>query len=99
MKSRIPLSNTAAVLLRDFLADHDLSQAKLARDIRISPQLLNDLLAERRLFSTEVCLKLGRYFGNEPEYWMRLQNHYLFRKTGEEKSKELDEIQQYQATK
>ena len=20
-------------------------------------------------------------FGNEPEYWMRLQNHYLFRKT------------------
>jgi hypothetical protein len=30
---------------------------------------------------------------------MRLQNHYLFRKTGEEKSKELDEIQPYQATK
>lgn len=99
MKTRIPLSNSAAALLRDFLADYDLSQAKLARDIRISPQLLNDLLAGRRLFTAEVCLKLGRYFGNEPEYWMRLQNHYLFRKTGEEKSKELAEIQPFHAAK
>lgn len=89
---RIPLTNSAAAMLRDFLDDHGLSQSKLAADIHISPQLLNDLLASRRLLTPEHCLKLGRYFGNEPEYWMRLQNHYLFRKTQVEKAEELKAI-------
>ena len=85
----IPLTNSAAAMLRDFLDDHSLSQARLAADLHISPQLLNDMLASRRLLTPEHCLKLGRYFGNEPEYWMRLQNHYLFRKTQREKAEEL----------
>ncbi len=89
MKTKIPLTNTAAAMLRDFLDDHGLSQARLAQDLRISPQLLNDILGSRRLLTPEHCLKLGRYFGNDPEYWMRLQNHYLLRKAQREKSTEL----------
>ncbi len=86
----IPLTNSAAAILRDFLDDHSLTQAKLAANLHVrSPQLLNDILASRRLLTTEHCLKLGRYFGNEPEYWMRLQNHY-FRKTQREKADELN---------
>lgn len=88
----IPLTNSAAAMLRDFLDDYSLSQAKLAADLHISPQLLNDILASRRLLTPEHCLKLGRYFGNEPEYWMRLQNHYLFRKTQREKAEELSAV-------
>ena len=52
----------------------------------------NDLLASRRLLSPEHCLKLGSYFGNKPKYWMRLQNHYLFRKTQREKASVLNAI-------
>jgi len=36
-------------MLRDFLDDHSLTQAKLAAGLHISPQLLNDILASRRL--------------------------------------------------
>jgi addiction module HigA family antidote len=92
MKTEIRLTNSAAAMLRDFLDDHGLSQSRLAKDLYISPQLLNDILASRRLLTPEHCLKLGRYFGNEPEYWMRLQNHYLFRKTQREKAAELAAI-------
>ena len=95
--TQIPLTNTAAAVLRDFLDDHGLSQAKLAADLHISPQLLNDLLASRRLLTPEHCLKLGRYFGNEPEYWMRLQNHYLFRKAQRDKAAELRAVLPLQA--
>jgi len=49
-------------------------------------------LASRRPLTPEHCLKPGRYFGNEPEYWMRLQNHYLFRKTQREKAAELSAV-------
>ncbi len=79
-------------MLRDFLDDYELFQSKLAADLHISPQLLNDILAGRRLLTPEHCLKLGRYFGNEPEYWMRLQNHYLFRKTQLEQAAELHAV-------
>lgn len=79
-------------MLRNFLDDYELSQSKLAADRHISPQLLNDILAGRRLLTPEHCLKLGRYFGDEPEYWMRLQNHYLFRKTQLEKAAELHAV-------
>jgi addiction module HigA family antidote len=95
--TEIPLMNSAATMLRDFLEDYSLSQAKLAADLHISPQLLNDILASRRLLTPEHCLKLGRYFGNEPEYWMRLQNHYLFRKTQREKADELTAVIPLQA--
>ncbi len=95
--TQIPLTNSAAAMLRDFLDDHGLSQAKLAADLHISPQLLNDLLASRRLLTPEHCLKLGRYFGNEPEYWMRLQNHYLFRKAQRDKAAELRAVLPLQA--
>lgn len=89
MKAGIPLTNSAAAMLRDFIEDHNLSQAGLATALHISPQLLNDILASRRLLTPEHCLKLGRYFGNEPQYWMRLQNHYLFRKIQRERAVEL----------
>ena len=96
MKHQIPLTHSAAAMLRDFLEDHGLTQAKLAADIHISPQLINDILASRRLLTPEHCLKLGRYFGNEPEYWMRPQNHYLFRRTKAEKAAELASIRPLQ---
>lgn len=99
MQEKIPLTNSAAAMLRDFLDDYGLSQIRLARDLRISPQLLNDLLGGRRLFTPEHCLKLGRYFGTEPEYWMRLQNHYLFRKTEREKAEELAAIHPLEVVK
>lgn len=97
MKKQIPLTNSAAAMLRDFLNDYGLSQAKLAADIHISPQLLNDILASRRLLTPEHCLKLGRYFGNDPEYWMRLQNHYLFRKTERDKAAQLAAVRPLQS--
>ena len=65
-------------------------------DILISPQLRNDILASSRLLTPKHCLKLGRYFGNEPEYRMRLQNHYLLRRTGADKAAELASIRPLQ---
>lgn len=55
----VPLRNSAASMLRDFLDEHSLTEAKLAADFHISPQLLNEILASRRLLTTEDCLKLG----------------------------------------
>jgi len=57
----------------DFLPDYDLSVASLAEALGVSRQSINELLRERRAVSPEMALRLGRLFGNSPEFWLNAQ--------------------------
>ncbi|MCP8899539.1 HigA family addiction module antitoxin [Gilvimarinus xylanilyticus] len=61
------------MLREDFLPDYDLSVAKLAELLGVSRQSVNELLRERRSLSPEMALRLGRLFGNSPEFWLNAQ--------------------------
>jgi len=39
----------------------------------VSRQSVNELLRERRAVSPEMALRLGRLFGNSPEFWLNAQ--------------------------
>ena len=65
---KISLHNFAAGLLADFLEDHELSQRTLATAINVPAQRINDVLSGRRQITPDMALRLGRYFGNRPEY-------------------------------
>jgi addiction module HigA family antidote len=57
----------------DFLPDYDLSVSGLAEALGVSRQSVNELLRERRAVSPEMALRLGRLFGNSPEFWLSAQ--------------------------
>jgi antitoxin HigA-1 len=61
------------MLREDFLPDFDLSATTLAEAIGVSRQTVNELLRERRSVSPEMALRLGRLFGNSPEFWVNAQ--------------------------
>ena len=61
------------ILREDFLPDYELSVSKLAEAIGVSRQSVNELLRERRGLSPEMALRLGRLFGNSPEFWLNAQ--------------------------
>jgi antitoxin HigA-1 len=61
------------MLREDFLPDFDLTATTLARAIGVSRQSVNELLRERRRVSPEMALRLGRLFGNSPEFWLNAQ--------------------------
>lgn len=61
------------MLREDFLPDFDLSATALAEAIGVSRQSVNELLRERRSVSPEMAIRLGRLFGNSPEFWMNAQ--------------------------
>jgi antitoxin HigA-1 len=61
------------MLREDFLPDFDLTATALARAIGVSRQSINELLRERRRVSPEMALRLGRLFGNSPEFWLNAQ--------------------------
>jgi len=41
--------------------------------LKVSRQTVNELLRERRAVSPEMALRLGRLFGNRPEFWLNAQ--------------------------
>jgi len=71
-------------LLRDELQARGLSANRLAIEIR------TEILNERRSVTPETALRLGRYFGTGPEFWLTLQvNHDL----GKAKAEHGEEIE------
>ena len=61
------------MLREDFLPDCALSVSGLARALGVSRQTVNELLRERRALSPEMALRLGRLFGNSPDFWLNAQ--------------------------
>ena len=61
------------MLRQDFMPDYDLSVSGLAEKIGVSRQSINELLRARRALSPEMALRLGRLFGNSPEFWLNAQ--------------------------
>lgn len=61
------------MLREDFIPDYGLTVTGLAEAIGVSRQSVNELLRERRGVSAEMALRLGRLFGNSPEFWLNAQ--------------------------
>jgi addiction module HigA family antidote len=64
------------MLLEDFLEPMGISQNRLARETGVSPRLINEIVLGKRSITGDTALRLGRFFGMEPEFWMNLQSRY-----------------------
>jgi addiction module HigA family antidote len=63
-------------ILKRELAARDMSANRLALALRLSSGRIVDILNGKRGVSPETALRLGRYFGNGPRFWLNLQTAY-----------------------
>lgn len=64
------------VLLEEFLKPRGLSQNRLALDIGVHPRRINEIVLGKRSISADTALRLARYFGTSPRFWLGLQSDY-----------------------
>ena len=64
------------ILLEEFLKPMGLSQYRIAMDINVPPRRINEIVHCKRSISADTALRLGRYFGMSPQFWINLQAHY-----------------------
>jgi len=64
------------ILMEEFLKPMTISQYKLAKDISVAPIRINEIVHGQRAISADTALRLGRYFGMSPQFWLNLQSHY-----------------------
>ena len=68
--------HTGKILLEEFLNPMGLSQNRIALDIGVHPRRINEIVLGRRGVSANTALRLARYFGNSPEFWLGLQSRF-----------------------
>jgi len=64
------------VLLEEFLKPMGLSQNRLALDIGVHPRRINEIVLGKRSITADTALRLARYFGMFPQFWLGLQKDY-----------------------
>ncbi|MBI5445978.1 MAG: HigA family addiction module antidote protein [Deltaproteobacteria bacterium] len=64
------------VYLREILEELGLSQYRLAKELHVPAMRISHLIHGRRPVTAELALRLGRYFGQSPQYWANLQTRY-----------------------
>ena len=70
-------ANHADEILREkFLIPLGLSAHALAVALRVAAPRINDIVREKRCVSPDTALRLARYFGSTPQFWMNLQTGY-----------------------
>jgi len=64
------------VLLEEFLKPMGLSHNKVAIEIGVHPRRINEIVLGKRRITADTALRLARYFGISPQFWLGLQNDY-----------------------
>jgi addiction module HigA family antidote len=73
---RLPPVHPGEILREDLLRPLGISINRLGRDLRVPVTRMSEIVNGRRGISADTALRLARYFGTTPEFWMNLQAAY-----------------------
>ncbi|MGB5157306.1 helix-turn-helix transcriptional regulator [Desulfobacterium sp. N47] len=76
MNKQLPPIHPGEILMEEFLEPMGISQYRLAKDISVPPRRINEIVHGKRSISADTALRLGRFFGMSPQFWLNLQTRY-----------------------
>lgn len=76
MSKQVDPIHPGEILMAEFLEPFELSQYRLAQDISVPPRRINEIVHGKRGITADTALRLGRYSGMSPQFWLNLQSRY-----------------------
>ena len=76
MTNKLHPVHPGEVLLEEFIKPMKLSQNRLAIEIGVDARRINEITLGTRSVTADTALRLGRYFGVLPQFWLGLQAEY-----------------------
>src|SRR5215472_1609931 len=73
---RISPVHSGETLLEEFLKPLGLASSRLAIELQVPVTRVNDIVRGKRAITADTALRLARYFGTTPQFWMNLQANY-----------------------
>lgn len=62
--------------MEDFLKEMEITQHKLAVSIGVPPRRINEIVHGKRAITADTALRLAKFFGMSPQFWLGLQAQY-----------------------
>ena len=75
-KNKIAPIHPGEILLEEFLKPLNLSQNRVALDMRVPARRINEIVLGKRRISADTALRLAKYFGTTAQFWLGLQMDY-----------------------
>src|SRR5712671_2302049 len=73
MKPNLKPMTPGEILLEDYMKPTGLTQNALARALGVPPRRVNEIVHGKRAVTLDTSLRLGRYFGQSPRFWLNVQ--------------------------
>ena len=100
---RIPTNRTPThpgeILQEEFLTPMQITQRELADALHVPYQRVNELVNQKRGVTPSTALRLARFFGVSPDFWLNLQVRWDLYRVRESEKDTLAEIQDYRHIK
>lgn len=76
MPRKLPPIHPGEILLEEFLEPMGITRYRLSKDTSMPASRVGKIIAGQRAITADTALRLGRYLGTTPEFWMNLQARY-----------------------
>lgn len=93
--NKIPNIHPGEILSEDFLKPMGISAYRLSKGANIDQTRISEIIRGKRSVTADTALRLARFFGNSPEFWLNLQAHYDLERKKREMEKDLKKIRPY----
>ena len=94
----MPPVHPGETLREDFLKPLGLTANRLAIELQVPVTRVNDIIRGKRAVTADTALRLARYFGTTPQFWMNFQTNYDLELAQDERGSEIaDRIRPHRA--
>lgn len=94
--NRLP-THPGEMLREEFLAPMQIDEQQLAESIHVSRERINEIISERKSINRSIALRLAKYFGMSPDFWISLQLRWDLYQTQQGESEDLKAIRPHVA--
>ena len=98
MTRTIPHPHPGEILREEFLSPMGLSVYALAKAIALSRSRINEICHGRQGITAKIALRLGKYFGVDPQWFLNMQTSYDLVQEGKAFAATIAAIEPYRAT-
>ena len=91
-RKRLTVTHPGQLLLAEFLEPHNLNANALANALHVPANRITAIIKGQRGVTADTALRLARYFGTTPDFWLNLQKDHELRIARETAQEEIDAV-------
>ena len=89
---KLPNIHPGEILMEEFLKPLNITGYRLSKETHMPATRVSDIIRKKRGISADTAMRLSRYFGNSPDFWLGLQTEFEVREEERLRKKEFDLI-------